>query len=492
MTKHSLAFSLLAVCSIVIFFSACNKINEATDLGSGLIPPIDNINTFDTTLEVQAYNGLFTALEDSLALSNGSDIQFLGNINNDPLFGKTEASMYFELKPGSYKYSFPFSKSDLVALDSVVLVLGYSGTYGDSILPQQVGVYEIPTTQSFRFDSSYSIYKNNITAGSALGPLKTVIPQTLDDSVFPYNEKASNQLRIPLYNSFGQRLLNYDSTNAYATDSAFKTYFNGFAVMPQNNGVANALMGFSLGDTNTKLSLYVRYKNADKVDTAVINFRLTQYSASANYINRNYAGSQLASYQGGTEPDDLLFIQNTPGSYATIKIPGLKTLNNRIVHRAELIVEEVADPLDKVFTPPQYLYLDAYDSAKSSYGTIPYDLGTTPATGYLHSSLPIYQIANASAFGMSRKAATDASGNPISVWQFDLSRYVQHVVNNTQPAYTFRLSAPFFVGEAYRNGATDPLVAIPVNTNYAVGRVRVGGGNHAAQRMRLRVIYSKL
>jgi len=480
--KHSLAFSLLAVFSIVILFSACKKINEATDLGSGLIPPIDNLTTFDTTLDVEAYNGLFTAEEDSLAETSIGDIQFLGNINNDPLFGKTEASMYFELKPDVFKYSFPFSKSDLVALDSVVLVLGYKGTYGDSTLPQQIGVYEIPTTQSFRWDSSYSIYKSNITAGGALGPVKTFIPQTLDDSVFPYNESAANQLRIPLYNSFGQRLLDYDSTNAYASDSAFKTFFNGFAIVPQNNGIANALIGTSLSDTNTKLSLYVRYKKDNVIDTAVINFKATQYSAVANYINRNYTGSQLASYLGGTEPDDLLFIQNEPGSYATIKIPGLKGLNNRIIHRAELIVEQVPDPLDKLFTPPQYLFLDAYDSAKSIYHTIPYDFNIT-----VDGSL------DAESFGMNGKAATDDMGNEIAVWKFDLSRYVQHVVNNTEPVYDFRLYAPFKLNETYSGtSTTDMMQLLQINSNYGIGRVRVGGGNHPAQRMRLRIIYSKL
>lgn len=483
MTKHSLAFFLLAVFSIVIAFSACNKINEATDLGSSLIPPIDNITTFDTTMEVQTYNGLFTADEDSMAKTDESVLQFLGNINNDPLIGKTEASMYFELRPGYFKYSFPFAKSDLVALDSVVLVLGYSGTYGDSTLPQQVGVYEVPASQSFHYDSThtYSIYKNNITAGDALGPVKTVIPQTLDDSVFPYNEAAAYQLRIPLYQSFGQRLLNYDSTNAYASDSAFKTYLNGIAVLPKNNGVANALMAFNLLDTNTKLSLYVRYKKDSNIDTAVINFRLANYPAVANYINRDYTGSQLATVQGGTEPDDLLYIQNAPGSYATIKVPGLKNLNNRIVHRAELIVEQVADPLAGIFTPPQYLYVDAYDSANAKYRTVPYDFGFTASN-----------TLNADAFGMKGKKTTDAAGNQITVWRFDLSRYMQHLVNGTEPAYSFRLSAPFRITETYRSGSTDILQRLQINSSYAVGRVRVGGGNHATQRMRLRIVYSKL
>jgi hypothetical protein len=33
---------------------------------------------------------------------------------------------------------------------------------------------------------------------------------------------------------------------------------------------------------------------------------------------------------------------------------------------------------------------------------------------------------------------------------------------------------------------------VEINTQPAIGRVRVGGGNHATQKMRLRVIYSKI
>ena len=42
------------------------------------------------------------------------------------------------------------------------------------------------------------------------------------------------------------------------------------------------------------------------------------------------------------------------------KYPTLAGLSNRVVHRAELIVEQVYDISDTIF-PPTNLYLDAYD-----------------------------------------------------------------------------------------------------------------------------------
>lgn len=86
-------FLLVAIItSTVLLFSACKKLNEATDLGGDLIPPIDNINTFDTILTIEGFNDIFADNKDSI-FSNGVDEHFLGRIDNDPLFGKTDARL---------------------------------------------------------------------------------------------------------------------------------------------------------------------------------------------------------------------------------------------------------------------------------------------------------------------------------------------------------------------------------------------------------------
>jgi hypothetical protein len=52
--------------SILLVISSCKKINEATDLGDEIIPGIDGVNTFDTTLTVETYDSIFTAIQDSI------------------------------------------------------------------------------------------------------------------------------------------------------------------------------------------------------------------------------------------------------------------------------------------------------------------------------------------------------------------------------------------------------------------------------------------
>src|SRR5205085_3910739 len=123
-----------------------------------LIPAVDNITTFDTTLTVEAFNDTFTIATDTTYYSS-SYTHFLGQINNDPFFGKTDAKIFLELKPPSYKYTFSNSP-DSLHIDSVVLVLDYVEGYGDTSVMQTVNVYEIPQSSNFG-DTLLTIRKSN-------------------------------------------------------------------------------------------------------------------------------------------------------------------------------------------------------------------------------------------------------------------------------------------------------------------------------------------
>ncbi|OLY92536.1 hypothetical protein BUE76_12035 [Cnuella takakiae] len=467
----------MSVFALVAALASCQKVNLATELGGDLIPAVDNINTFDTFLTVQTYNYPFAATQDS-SRSVSTDIHYVGSVSNDPLFGQTKATLFLQLLPTTLKKPFGFSSpNDIIALDSVVLVLSHRNYWGDTTQQQQVQVFELGRNTDFRSDSAYQINSNNFTYSNALSGVKTFLPLNLNDSLTLFREKAANQLRIRLDNSFGDRLLRFDSTTVYGTDSAFNANFKGFAVVPGTTG--SGLAGFSLSDTNTKLAVYYRYTKSGAADTAVTYFRFGTNAANANYIQRNYGGSELAQVSGDQVADPLVYIQNAPGTYTRVVVPGLAGLANSVVHRAELQVEQVPDPLSGKYTSPTYLYLDAFDAAANVYRTIPFDV-----------TIGSSNVLNFANFGSIGFAGTDPAGSTIRKWGFDLSRYVQHVVNKTLPAYEFRLYSPFITRTNYSNTTT--VSSFQVNPTYAAGRVRVGGGNHPTQPMRLRVIYSRL
>lgn len=500
MKNRIIALSFIAIVSAVaIVFSSCKKLNESTELGGDLIPPVDNITTFDTLLTVQGYNDTFGIANDTQYLSK-SEEYFLGKINSDPHFGATDARLFLQLKPSVFPYYYGSVNKDSLAIDSVVLVLGYVETYGDTTTPQTINVYEMDQSNNFKSDSSYLIRRNDFTYSNLLGS-RTVIPATLNDSVKAYKDTTVNQLRIRLSNSFGTRLLSYDSlktsiNGAYSTDSAFDAHFKGFALQSMSSG--NAVMGFDLTSTNTKLAVYYRYRNnkPDFNDTTVAYFNFKNFSpggsATANYIKRNYSGATqlLASLNNGTAPDPLLYIQTEPGTFATIKIPALTGLSNRLIHRAELVVEELYDISDSTYSPPTQLYLDASDPSitASSYKfrTIPYDLAFN-SSGSL----------NLNTFGANPVIQDDGLGNKVRVWKFNISRYVQHILTKTQSLYDLRLFAPFSLNEQYGiPPGSDVTTTIFVNPAIVKGRVRLigntGTGDTNPRRMRLRLVYSKL
>jgi len=485
-TIRSIRFILFCF-SLLFIVSSCKKLNEASEIGGNVIPGADGVTTFDTTLtSLQTYNHIFEANKDSASVGLTND-QILGNISNDPLFGKTNAKMFLQLKPDVYPWIFSgVSNKDSLYIDSVVLVLGWNGSYGDTVGSQKINVKEIDTHSDFRVDSFYTIYDPGPLTTTLLGT-KTFSPQNLKDSVKAFQDTTTGQLRIRLDNSFGRRLLDYDVTNAYATDSAFNTYFKGFAI-EADQSVGNALMAFGIyNNSNTKLAIYYRFTKGGQDDTTV-NYFLVKPGASANhnYVNRfDFAGTPLLTASNTTGEDDLVYIINTPGSYATVKIPALRNLSNRIIHRAELIVEQVYSFSDNTFTQPFGLMLDVYDSTIGDYKFIPYDFN------------PDQNGSPNPSFGLYGQYTVDGVGNPIKVWKFDLTRYVQNILTKQEPLHDFRL---FTTQTAYgrrrnvvaNNSGPYILAKVNVNPKFAFGRIRLGGGNHPTQKMRLRLVYSKI
>src|SRR4051794_1476039 len=305
--KHLALFFLLSF----FLFSACTKI-VTTDLGGGLIPPVDGVNTKELYLDVSSINAADTIARAGIALD-----QALGYVN-DPLFGKTTASVNVQLKP-SFPLTWPSGK-DSMYIDSLVMVLSYKGVWGDSLKPLSFRVYDIindgdSSLVNLDPDTIY-LTNHNPPKGQELTENftpKTIIPSSLDDSVKPnpYMEEATNQLRIRLNPNYGNYLLNLD-TSIYESDSLFDNVIKGYKIIPEQTG--NALLRINLLDTNTKLAIYFHYKDrntAGKMDTTVRYFRANSYtSGSSNYIVRDRAGSQVASWlpHNNSTNDSLLFI----------------------------------------------------------------------------------------------------------------------------------------------------------------------------------------
>ena len=238
-----------------------------------------------------------------------------------------------------------------------------------------------------------------------------------------------------------------------------------------------------MADSATQLRLYYRYKLNGQIDTTFLDFNVknSKVGISANQVLRNPSGSQASMYNG-TNPngDSLIYIQAEPGRFAMLRIPGIDEFKtkkgNVMLHLAQLSMTEVVTQGRKqdIFTAPQYIYAEVYDSSSNKY--YPFTLD-----GFNNGAF------DRVGFGSEKKIFTDNENNQVSRYDLNITRYLQHIITRNDKNYPIRLSAPYYVGYSHL------LTFFSLNP-LANGHVVLGGGNHSnpTKKMKLRIVYSKL
>jgi hypothetical protein len=489
---------ILALSGLLLFIIACTRI-DTTELGDELIPAVDNVTTFDLTLDVVSDNLPFT---DTLPVIASDDLP-VGEIFDDPEFGRTVSNLFFTVYPTAANprpYNPYFAPDSVVGIDSVVLQLAFSGVYGDTNSVETFTVEEISQGSGFR-DSSYYLGTGSFATAGVLGT-KVVDFTKFNDSITLIRKrdttKVVNVLRIRLNNSFGDRLADYDTTNTanggYRSDSIFSTLVRGLAIKVDSNKATNrGLAYFNLADARTKLQVYYRTKRNSGLDTAVaeylhsgiksINGLSTTVSGRASTIRRQPQHGWATYLANGNPNDDRLYIQSSPGSYALLKIPGLDTMTNKVVHLAQLIVPRVAGAGDNTFGLPNFLFMDMLTDDKDSALTVQNDFIFVNGTP------------NIATFGGFIRAADQT-------YRYNLTRHVQGIITRDEKNYTLRLYAPYVTIPYYfppgkaADFAPSALskVSVPVTSGLGAGRVVLYGGAEAdaTKKLRLYIVYSKI
>ena len=500
--QRKFLFLLAGLACVIIFNWNCTKI-DTTQLGGDILPAVDNVYTFADTLLIDASR---EPLDDDTIKIERSEPHILGNINNDPIFGKTKADIFVQLKPTFFPFYFgnfgdtinPFFNSK-THFDSAFICLSYSAFFGDTSKAQHFKVYQLDegTTNFYDTSSHYLNFQPDRPMNKLIGEA-TIYQPDLKNYVYLKTSKKDSitrQIRIKLNSSFlssiqlGDTISN-SSFNFFRNDSSFKKAYKGFAIVADGANSANGLFYINLDDSATRLEVHYVAGNANKLDTAFSSFRLSNgsffnvsSSASANYVLRDTSSSEFPR-----SPDPTaLYIQSAPnGSAVRLKVPGLSGMTNRIIHRAEIIVEQIAGSAgNDVFSAPQYLYLDLIDSGNTrKYKPIYYDLNNTQSydPDNFISFFPAQGI-DQNYFGGFKRVMEDGAGIR-SYYNFNVTRYVQSLLTKGGINYNFRLFAPYNI--RYYG------MKLTYKNNLAYGRVKIGNGSNAKYRLRMRIVYSKL
>lgn len=298
----------------VLSFS-CKKTTES--IGNGLLSEGDLMGVYYTdTLSIECHSISIDTMP-----TKGMTTVLLGSLM-DPVMGLTNANLITQLHLSSTNQHF----GDHPVVDSVVLQLAYNGYFGDTTTLQTVHVYELADSLStennyYQFSdvdlrptdlaNSYQFYPRPKTTGMVIGT------DTLTNAV----------LRIPLSNSFGDKLVSAD-TSVYASPEAFKQYVYGLKICCESVNEDGSICSFyPTSNTITVLQLYY-HENPEAESRMRFNYYITTDDVYFNQYTHDYTLGSPEFIQQVVEGDtslgqQQLFLQSMGGIRAKIRFPHL-------------------------------------------------------------------------------------------------------------------------------------------------------------------------
>jgi hypothetical protein len=445
-------FLIISVCTVVLMTSC----NNSSIIGLNVQPNNIqlNVNFIDTTTLITKTVLTESIETDQLVTQNITSDALIGTYL-DPVFGKTNASLYTQLR----LYSFNPSFGNNPHIDAVILSLVYdSAYYGQTpFVPQNINVSRINAT----FNNATAYYSNDsLSVGPDLASNLSFIA-TPFDSLRISGTALSPQLRIPLELSFGQDILNQQGSPNLADSASFQNYLQGLYITTQNTTGLNTgegnILSFKMADAGTGLTLYFHNDSSTASSSVSFSFFFNTVSRFSNF-KHNYSISDpiLASQLGNTPPaqNDVVFIQPMAGTRVKIEMPYLMNWlsDGKIaINQAELVVKiNIASsyPLTP-FSPPTNLTLYGINDDGSVY--------TLPDT-YLNYN-PTYS-----------GGVFDPS---VYEYSFNIARYIQQVLD----------------GKLHNNGIYLTVYNEFINPQ----RIVVGGGGkNSLYQMKLKITRTKL
>jgi len=333
---------------IILVLFSCKK--DPYEVGLDLLPPGDTLRISTTdTCTVIAY----TQRVDSVYTSNCAELS-LGSLA-DPVFGNSTISLYTQLQPSSSSVSFGTAP----AVDSLILMLYYSGYYGDTTTQQRIRVYEV--AEDLHIDSAYYSNRKMQVYPNLLSEL-TFKPSP-KDSVKVGGTMYSAHIRINLSkytNYFANKLL-YGPTSVYSTNAMFNLFMKGLYIETQPVNYGGAYLKFNISESLSKMILFFHNQSADSLS---YSFLLNAGCARLLHIDHNnYVDADQNLKQQMVNHDTLLgqnmlYLQGFGGTRIKFRMPYIMNFakNRKIAINDALLMFDNAST-DTTLRPPPTIIL---------------------------------------------------------------------------------------------------------------------------------------
>ncbi|MCD6019968.1 MAG: hypothetical protein K0S53_3089 [Bacteroidetes bacterium] len=345
MTKLNIGLLFLL---LTVLFS-CKKKEDNSVLGLDVQPENDMVGlTVTDTTSVFMYT---QKVENTIRSYNDS-YKYLGS-NQDPVFGRTDASIYTNFSISNNLTNVTFGTNPV--LDSAEIVIHAPGqALGDTSTALKYDVYLL--SEKLVAGTSYSIsshlLKSSGVVSSITGKVKI---------------RGNNLcLVLPLDHNMAQYIL---QTNSNLTNNtAFQNAYKGFYITTSNSTLgapgSGTIRRYDLDADISGVNLYYHDGNSVSTKGQIFQFSFRGNDAvKFNHIDHNYvsgASQNLFDQISGSESTALLkgnsnvYLNTFGGTRTKIYLPYLKNLTDSqkvSINRAELIVK-----IDDIVSPYTYKY----------------------------------------------------------------------------------------------------------------------------------------
>lgn len=305
----------------------------------------------------------------------------------DPVSGFSEAWFSAELRLS--ETSIEFGEGPIC--DSVVLTLKHNGpSYGLSF-DQRLRVDLLADTMNF--DSAYYAQSRlAIIDDNKVDPSRQPVQMHPTEPVYNGNDTLSAQVRIMLKPSFGQEILDADTT-VFSNNEEWRKWFRGISVRSESGGG-----GIVSLEPNVGVS-YMRIYYHNDTDTTSYDLVMNSNAARATHFRHVWPApySALNDSLPAEGTDQVVFL-GTGGSYLRLDLFGVDSLNlpeGAVINRAQITLP--VDPSPSKLGKPSFLTAFLRREAggieltpEATSPGVAYDGGFDPETSTYTLNMPVY------------------------------------------------------------------------------------------------------
>jgi len=416
------------VVSIALLLNACK---EPDGLGLDVLPdgqqyPIAWVDTF--TVEA------ITVYEDSVKTSGIGPPTFLIGDFGDPIFGRVQSQLFTQIRLLGENVSFGANP----ILDSVVLNLAYSGSYGytDKLRgTMKLGVYEVNND----IKDTVAHYSNNEqqTEATPIGQIE--FRPDLFSEIFLEGaaDPLPPSLRIPLDSAFGSRIMK--SMNL-ANNGTFLTEFKGINIRSESLDMMSgfgSILYFNLASGASKLEIHYHIHvanpaNPDSIVYLQTNLGIFQQFATHTVFTHEFSQEIVDAVSGTTVAGaDKLYASPMSGVKMKLKFPFLQELNKLgivAINKAEIVIPIDEDIDLEHEVPISLVYRQILDATGTNGFTADYNPNSLAYYGGVYNSTKKEYVFNAAQYIQSVLNSPEDENRGLFVQQPGTSIYGRRAV----------------------------------------------------------------